>query len=708
MVKTEVLLFLLLTCSYSFSTVFNFSSTTATKECDIEKCKKINNQCFCSDTMECSNKEDSAMFKDLVFEFYLPPRAFINNQVIKLNVSTIFDLYSPPPKFALYVNNSPKPFVMSLDIWNDEEVACTQTKMILLNSLSNFGSILNGTNELRIVSYSNIFCVSRIEVNVSYDILNPVIKKINPPLGPTHGGTVVNLSAAFLYPEYEYMCCFGTDCVNLTKLTFGPINTGYDYDDMDVLEMTNKEIANRNDLEFGFGRCISPSGSNGSVVLNVSFADFDVERTYLNPNNASFTFYNLIIKDIDLTINAGECYAVVVVEGVVSSETSFCLMRSESSNETKKYRGSVYDASVLCRLEGFDLEQEVGNVYSFSVTINGLDYTDEVDYTVKQPGDVSNDKGFIVIVVFIIFGIVLIVVVIGFLIYNKLKNKTDDEEYISAEDVVLGDLLGSGSYGNVYSALWRGQEIAVKLIPTKDMLQDNVLQFTKEVQLMKKLRHPCVLQFFGSGTDANYILIAMELMSRGSAHTLLINSHLTMSWDRRLRMLKDAASGMFYLHSSTPPIIHRDLKSHNLLVDENWKVKVSDFGLSKTTVEASMPDEICGTLAWMAPEILMRKGQTTKSDVYSFAIVMWEFLARKEPYPDIPRFHLIEKVGEIGLRPDIPPNNHITYCELMQRCWEQDPNLRPDFSEIIHLLDDFIKEEPEQSVISDSPSIFEE
>lgn len=109
---------------------------------------------------------------------------------------------------------------------------------------------------------------------------------------------------------------------------------------------------------------------------------------------------------------------------------------------------------------------------------------------------------------------------------------------------------------------------------------------------------------------------------------------------------------MNYLHTFSPPIIHRDLKSYNLLVDENFCVKVTDFGLAKS-MSTETAKTFCGTMPWTAPEIFKSDGYTTKADVYSFGIVMWELITREEPYEGMHRPQIIVGVSREGLRPKV-------------------------------------------------------
>lgn len=128
---------------------------------------------------------------------------------------------------------------------------------------------------------------------------------------------------------------------------------------------------------------------------------------------------------------------------------------------------------------------------------------------------------------------------------------------------------------------------------------------------------------------------------------------------------------MSYLHSRSPPIAHRDLKSGNLLVDEDWHIKVSDFGLAQAKLTTHAHTQV-GTFAWMAPEVLENQPYDERADVYSFAIVMWELAVKEEPFRGMHPMQImrvIDKGDRPAVREDI--DAHPDYVKLMQHCWEQ-------------------------------------
>jgi len=251
---------------------------------------------------------------------------------------------------------------------------------------------------------------------------------------------------------------------------------------------------------------------------------------------------------------------------------------------------------------------------------------------------------------------------------------------IDAKELVMDKEIGRGSFGLVHKALWRGTEVAVKRLPRDSIAEHQVLlEFMKEAFIMRRLRHPNVLQVLGVCLDPPCIV--MEYLPKGSLFHLIHNPDVTLEWPVIQKIAVEICRGMAYLHGCTPPLIHRDLKPHNLLVDETWRVKVCDFGLSRF-LEAKRDMTACGTPAYAAPEVLRNSAYSVSADVYSFAIVLWELVARQPLYPGMPPFQIIFTVGTQGTRPKIPPKCPLVIAQLIQDCWAEDPASRPSFVEL--------------------------
>jgi len=156
---------------------------------------------------------------------------------------------------------------------------------------------------------------------------------------------------------------------------------------------------------------------------------------------------------------------------------------------------------------------------------------------------------------------------------------------------------------------------------------------------------------------------------------------------KRLRMALDVARGMNYLHNSTPVIVHRDLKSPNLLVDKNWVVKVCDFGLSRMKHNTFLSSKsTAGTAEWMAPEVLRNEPSNEKCDVFSFDVILWELATLQQPWGGMNPMQVVGAVGFQHRRLEIPNDMDPVIADIIMKCWQNDPNMRPSFAEIMMSL----------------------
>ncbi|XP_056693888.1 serine/threonine-protein kinase CTR1 isoform X2 [Spinacia oleracea] len=172
---------------------------------------------------------------------------------------------------------------------------------------------------------------------------------------------------------------------------------------------------------------------------------------------------------------------------------------------------------------------------------------------------------------------------------------------ISWDDLHLKERVGAGSFGTVHRAEWHGSDVAVKVLTVQDFQDDQLKEFLREVAIMKRVRHPNVVLFMGAVTKRPHLSIVTEYLPRGSLYRLLHRPSAGEVLDhrRRLRMALDVAKGINYLHCLTPPVVHWDLKSPNLLVDRNWTVKVCDFGLSRFKAHTFISSKsVAGTVSF--------------------------------------------------------------------------------------------------------------
>ncbi|KEH27604.1 ACT-like tyrosine kinase family protein [Medicago truncatula] len=250
--------------------------------------------------------------------------------------------------------------------------------------------------------------------------------------------------------------------------------------------------------------------------------------------------------------------------------------------------------------------------------------------------------------------------------------------------------VGSGSFGDLFRGSYCSQDVAIKVLKPERISTDMLKEFAQEVYIMRKIRHKNVVQFIGACTRPPNLCIVTEFMSRGSLYDFLHRQKGVFKLPSLLKVAIDVSKGMNYLHQNN--IIHRDLKTANLLMDENELVKVADFGVARVQTQSGVMTAETGTYRWMAPEVIEHKPYDQKADVFSFGIALWELLTGELPYSYLTPLQAAVGVVQKGLRPTIPKNTHPRISELLQRCWQQDPKERPAFSEIIEILQHIAKE----------------
>ncbi|KAE8008835.1 hypothetical protein FH972_005308 [Carpinus fangiana] len=271
-----------------------------------------------------------------------------------------------------------------------------------------------------------------------------------------------------------------------------------------------------------------------------------------------------------------------------------------------------------------------------------------------------------------------------------IPNDGTDVWEIDPKHLKFGNKIASGSYGDLYKGTYCSQEVAIKVLKPERVNSDMQTEFVQEVFIMRKVRHKNVVQFIGACTKPPSLCIVTEFMSGGSVYDYLHKQKGVFKLPSLLKVAIDVSKGMDYLHQNN--IIHRDLKAANLLMDENEVVKVADFGVARVKAQSGVMTAETGTYRWMAPEVIEHKPYDHKADVFSFGVVLWELLTGKLPYEYLTPLQAAVGVVQKCLRPTIPKHTHPMLVELLEKCWQQDPALRPNFSEVIEILQQTAKE----------------
>ena len=263
---------------------------------------------------------------------------------------------------------------------------------------------------------------------------------------------------------------------------------------------------------------------------------------------------------------------------------------------------------------------------------------------------------------------------------------------IPFEDIEWQRDLGIGHYGVVFAGIWRDHTtVAVKKLHIQQLSTDAFEEFYREAEVMARLQNPRVVQLYGI-CNKPYCLV-MEYMEKGSLF-MVLHSEAILDWPLRQRIGFDIACGLDFLH--TEGVLHRDLKSLNVLLDDNNRAKLADFGLSKIKSESrtsSSKRQAVGTCAWSAPEILQKRKRGEKapyspqSDMYSYGMILWEIASRKAPFLDAESdMDIRDWVVDDGVRETIPDDTPALMVTLIQACWDQNPEKRPLAAEAVRQL----------------------
>jgi len=247
--------------------------------------------------------------------------------------------------------------------------------------------------------------------------------------------------------------------------------------------------------------------------------------------------------------------------------------------------------------------------------------------------------------------------------------------------------VGIGAFAEVHEALRAGERVAVKKMLTQSVDEKNRKEFEEEVILMSTFHSSYIVGLYGACFKPPNMCMVMEYLSGGSLNHLLYDATQEVSWELRWGFARDAAIGMNYLHTRNPPILHRDLKSGNLLIAEDGRVKITDFGLSRTKDRLLKESThfIGGTDRWTAPEVHDGEIYTEAADVFSYGLILYEIAMRRLPFQETPAED-VPKLWKKGERPSIGSDVPSDFEKLIVMCWQQIPSRRPSFKDVVAYL----------------------
>nr|BAJ96847.1 predicted protein [Hordeum vulgare subsp. vulgare] len=265
---------------------------------------------------------------------------------------------------------------------------------------------------------------------------------------------------------------------------------------------------------------------------------------------------------------------------------------------------------------------------------------------------------------------------------------------VDRKQLLIGHKFASGAHSRLFHGIYKEAPVAVKLIRQPDAEQDGELasqlekQFNTEIVTLYRLHHRNVIKLIGACRSKPVVCVITEFLSGGSLRAFLHKQeHRSLPLDKIISVGLDIAHGMGYIHSQG--IVHRDVKPENIIFDRDCCAKIVDFGIACEEAYCDPLANDPGTFRWMAPEMMKHKPYGRKVDVYSFGLILWEMLTGSVPYEDLTPFQAAFAVFDKNVRPPIPATCPAALRVLIEQCWTLQADKRPEFWQIVQLLEKF-------------------
>ncbi|KAI4356138.1 hypothetical protein L6164_000185 [Bauhinia variegata] len=276
----------------------------------------------------------------------------------------------------------------------------------------------------------------------------------------------------------------------------------------------------------------------------------------------------------------------------------------------------------------------------------------------------------------------------------------DESLLVDPKHLYIGAKIGEGAHGKVYEGRYGDRIVAIKVLHRGNNSEEKASlenRFAREVNMMSRVHHENLVKFIGACKDPLMVIVTELLPGMSLRKYLLSLRPKLLDLHVVINFVLDIARAMECLHANG--IIHRDLKPDNLLLTANQKsVKLADFGLAREESVTEMMTAETGTYRWMAPElystVTLRQGEkkhyNNKVDVYSFGIVLWELFTNRMPFEGMSNLQAAYAAAFKQERPVLPEDISPGLAFIIQSCWVEDPNMRPSFSLIIRMLNEFL------------------
>jgi len=265
---------------------------------------------------------------------------------------------------------------------------------------------------------------------------------------------------------------------------------------------------------------------------------------------------------------------------------------------------------------------------------------------------------------------------------EALERDLTEPEKVKYSDLDFVESLGSGEFGQVYRGKFRGEEVAIKELYWDDTMSELVMQdLAKEIESFRRLRHKRLVRFIGACLEMRHACLVTEYMPGGSLHHLLHVRKLQLPLLHATNMCLQVADGVMYLHSQNPTIVHRDLKSLNVVLDLSLNIKICDFGLTEPMERTHITKRNNGgSPRYMAPELFDSKTKITeKIDVWAMGCIFIEICGGPLPYEDISTLADLTREMLVNRRkPTVPSSIPQPLRQVAGSCLNFDYRLRPN------------------------------
>uniref|UniRef100_A0ACD5W0P7 Uncharacterized protein n=3 Tax=Avena sativa TaxID=4498 RepID=A0ACD5W0P7_AVESA len=272
--------------------------------------------------------------------------------------------------------------------------------------------------------------------------------------------------------------------------------------------------------------------------------------------------------------------------------------------------------------------------------------------------------------------------------------KVLDRWTVDRSKLLIGPKFAAGAHSRLFNGIYMEVPVAVKFIRQPDDEEDAELaaqlekQFNTEIATLSRLQHRNVIKLVGACSSPPVFCVITEFLPGGSLRSFLHKQdHKSLPLEKIISVGLDIANGMGYIHSQG--VVHRDVKPENIIFDVDWCAKIVDFGIACEEAYCDPLANDPGTFRWMAPEMMKHKPYGRKVDVYSFGLILWEMLTGSVPYEDLTPFQAAFAVFDKNVRPAIPSSCPAALRVLIEQCWALHADKRPEFWQIVQLLEKF-------------------